>query len=89
MNTELANAKRTARRWAKGNGHALDGWTLEAGRPTAQCPCGGYVFVQREGSHYVYGTGRLPVPSASNASQTCRRACLPGYRICRADLAQP
>ena len=69
MISEQNRAKRTARRWAAGNGHTLDRWQIEAGRPTAVCSCGAYVFVMLEGSHYVYGTGRLPIPGSRNASQ--------------------
>ena len=66
--SEQERAKRTARRWARSNGHVLDRWSIEAGRPVAVCSCGGYVFVERQGSHWVYGTGRLPVPGSVNVS---------------------
>lgn len=72
--SEQARAKRTARRWARDNGHAPDGWKLEAGRPTAVCGCGAYIFVMPEGNHWVYGTGKLPVPGAVNASRPCPRS---------------
>lgn len=91
MNIELANAKRAARRWAKSNGHNLDRWQIEAGRPVAVCSCGGYVFVERERNHYVYGTGRLPVPGSVNVSGRCPRQPVedrhPGPR-CDCDMCQ-
>ena len=53
----VANA---ARRRAKWNGHTLDRFSMEAGRPTAVCGCGTYVFVEREGHGHIWGYGRLP-----------------------------
>jgi hypothetical protein len=49
-----------ARRQAGHRGHRLDRFKREAGRPTAVCGCGMYVFVEREGRGYVWGWGRLP-----------------------------
>jgi hypothetical protein len=71
VNIELSNAKRTARRWAKSNGHHLDKWSIEAGRPVAVCSCGAYAFVERQGRHYVYGSGRLPVPGSVRIEHRC------------------
>lgn len=69
---EQTRAKRTARRWAKDNGHALDKWSIEAGRPVAMCGCGGYAFVMPEGSsRWVYGSGRLPIPGAVFMGDRC------------------
>lgn len=50
----------TARRQAGYRGHTLDRFRSEAGRPTAVCGCGTYVFVEREGMGHVWGYGRLP-----------------------------
>jgi hypothetical protein len=73
IQSEQTRAKRTARRWARTNGHTLDRWHVEAGRPVAVCACGAYVFVERESRHYVYGTGKLPVPGSVRASDPCPR----------------
>ena len=48
-----------ARRQAGYRGHHLDRFRAEAGRPTAMCGCGTYVFVEREGMGHVWGYGRL------------------------------
>jgi len=49
-----------ARRQAGYRKHKLDRFQVEAGRPTAVCGCGTYVFVEREGFGHVWGYGRLP-----------------------------
>jgi hypothetical protein len=60
-----------ARRNAGYRGHKLDRFRLEAGRPTAVCACGTYVFVEREGMGHVWGYGRLP--GAAGTWGGCRR----------------
>lgn len=54
-------ASRNARRQATDRGHTLDRFQREAGRPTAVCGCGCYVFVDRDTGGEYWGYGKLPV----------------------------
>lgn len=60
--------KRAARRAAKKNGHSLDNWSIEAGRPVAACACGGYVAI--EGKDWA--TGRIKGQFADFITNPCR-----------------
>lgn len=58
-----------ARTTARLAGHRLDRFQLEAGRPTAVCSCGLYLFVERQGE-WVWGYGRLPGTRGAIARHT-------------------
>ena len=61
-----------ARRQAGYRGHQLDRFQREAGRPTAVCGCGTYVFVMPQGFGHVWGYGKLP--GTPGVWAQCRRA---------------
>lgn len=60
-NPQARLAGRNARLQAANRGHTLDRFRREAGRPTAVCGCGCYVFVDRDAAGYYWGYGKLPV----------------------------
>lgn len=69
-----AQARIAGQRTARHNGHTLTRWSVEAGRLTAVCGCGGYVAVDRSGGDWVTVYGRLPIPGSVRPDGRCPRA---------------